>query len=102
MEEEDRLRRAYEALTRHLAAERARVAEQIEDLELAVARARELEPALRAQVEDHRAEIDRRQAEIDRLEREKAHLQHLYDGVVQMRAVRWSAALRRTIGRGRP
>jgi chromosome segregation ATPase len=92
-------RRAYEAQARHLSAERARVAEQIEDLEMALRAAEEREASLRAQLDDHRAEIERRQAEIERLEREKSHLQQLYDGVLEMRAVRWSAAVRRSIGR---
>jgi chromosome segregation ATPase len=93
MPEDEALRRAYEAQARHLAAERARVAEQIEDLERELARAREVEASLRSELVAHRAEIDR-------LEAEKAHLKHLYEGVVQMRAVRWSAAVRRAV-RGR-
>ncbi|MCW3064695.1 MAG: hypothetical protein JWN32_1867 [Solirubrobacterales bacterium] len=77
----DVLLQAHEAQTRHLAAERAKVAEMLDELQTALDR--------------ERARIDELSTVVERLEREKAHLQHLYDGVLQMRVVRWSAPLRR-------
>lgn len=97
----DALLRAHEAQTRHLAAERARVAEQLEELQTALDRERDRGDRATTELDAERAtrrgveeEVDRLRAEVERADRENGHLQQRYDSVLQMRAVRWSAPVR--------
>jgi chromosome segregation ATPase len=93
----DALLRAHEAQTRHLDAERSRVAEQLEELQTALDRERgradqaDAERATRIGLEE---EVERLRAQVERADREKGQIQQRYDDVLQMRVMRWSAPLR--------